>query len=353
MLKIIKILGILLGLLVLGVGGFLAYLTIMDYTPNEKETVFVDKQQKIDEFSGDKLSIMSWNLGYGGLDETQDFFMDGGETVLNDSEDRVKENVNAIGNIIKNNDIDVYLFQEVDINSKRSYGINEYQEIKNIKKDYDSTFAYNYKVSYVPYPWPMMGHVESGLASLSRYNISSSTRYQFPGNYSWPKKLGFLDRCFVENKISISGSDKEIVIINTHNSAYDSDGSLRKQQLEYLKNYLKELYENGDYIIVGGDWNHILPGIKSNEFETENEAPKWVQYMDENWKLEGWNWGKSNNAPTVRGLNQSFKKGKNFTTVIDGFLVSPNIEIESAKNLDLNFVNSDHNPVIISVNLKN
>ena len=40
------------------------------------------------------------------------------------------------------------------------------------------------------------------------------------------------------------------------------------------------------------------------------------------------------------------------TTVIDFFLLSPNVETASVKCINLEFKNSDHNPVIITAKLK-
>ena len=37
--------------------------------------------------------------------------------------------------------------------------------------------------------------------------------------------------------------------------------------------------------------------------------------------------------------------------MIDGFILSPNVTLESVETLDLGFANSDHNPVRISVEL--
>ncbi len=42
----------------------------------------------------------------------------------------------------------------------------------------------------------------------------------------------------------------------------------------------------------------------------------------------------------------------NYTSVIDGFLVSPNVEIASVKTLDLGFAHSDHNPVRVKLRTK-
>ncbi len=46
------------------------------------------------------------------------------------------------------------------------------------------------------------------------------------------------------------------------------------------------------------------------------------------------------------------KKGENFTAVIDGFLVSDNIEVISVKAHSMDFKNTDHNPVNMKFKLK-
>jgi exonuclease III len=38
--------------------------------------------------------------------------------------------------------------------------------------------------------------------------------------------------------------------------------------------------------------------------------------------------------------------------VIDGFIVSPNVEVLSVQTIDLDFKNSDHNPVKLTFALK-
>ena len=37
--------------------------------------------------------------------------------------------------------------------------------------------------------------------------------------------------------------------------------------------------------------------------------------------------------------------------VIDGFLISPNVTVESVQTVDEGFENSDHNPVLLTVSL--
>ena len=37
--------------------------------------------------------------------------------------------------------------------------------------------------------------------------------------------------------------------------------------------------------------------------------------------------------------------------MIDGFIVSDNLSVESVETLDLDFKNSDHNPIVIDMKL--
>ena len=77
--------------------------------------------------------------------------------------------------------------------------------------------------------------------TLSKYDAASSVRFSFPGNFSWPLGLFFLDRCFLVNRYTLK-NEKELLVINTHNSAYD-DGSLRDEQLKFLKDFIQAEYK--------------------------------------------------------------------------------------------------------------
>jgi hypothetical protein len=50
-------------------------------------------------------------------------------------------------------------------------------------------------------------------------------------------------------------------------------------------------------------------------------------------------------VPSIRSNGTPYKQGENFVAVIDGFLVSANVEIRTVTGHDLAFRNSDHNPV--------
>lgn len=346
-----KIIRPLLYLLLILVGAFLLFLlyaTIDDYRPDDVSIQTIECEPDIISDSL-QIKLLIWNIGYAGLDATMDFFYDGGEQMRPDK-DGVKRNMEGINSTLAPyKGFDFIMLQEVDQNSKRSYHINEFLAIKDQFKGYNSSFGMNYDVGFVPIPLTEpMGGVKSGLMTLSQPCPGSVERHSFPGNYSWPMKLFMLDRCFLVNRYQLS-NQKELVLINTHNSAYD-DGSLRTQQMTYLSDYLLSEYEKGNYVIVGGDWNQtpygLEPELPSHHFDTEN-----LTFIEKDYPAPGWNWAYDASLPTNRRVATPYDKSSSLTTVIDCFLASPNIELSEVKTIDLNFQYSDHQPVQIQARL--
>ncbi len=346
--KMLKYLLFLIIFLFAGFAVFLIYATLDDYKPDEKTIVL--QSENADMLSDTlELNMMSWNIGYCGLNAETDFFYDGGKHVRPE-EEVVIANLEAVKQFLKSNsDIDIFLLQEVDKNSKRSYGLNEYDSLKSVFPDYQDAYGKNYDVFFVPQPmFRPMGRVNSGLMTLSKYKPESAVRFSFPGNFSWPLGLFFLDRCFLVNQYTLQ-NDKELLVINTHNSAYD-DGSLRDRQLSYLKDFILSEYKKGNYVIVGGDWNQCPADFKAafpqNKMDNENRKDIPSGYLPE------WTWAYDNSVPSNRRVSAPYNPESSLTTVIDYFLLSPNIELKKIKTKHLNFKNSDHNPVFIRLKLK-
>lgn len=271
--------------------------------------------------------------------------MDGGKRSRSSSKEQTEANLAAISTFMSNAHSSFYLLQEVDARSSRSYRIDQADYLSKASADYSSTFAYNYKVPWVPVPvFSPMGSVQSGLLTLASFKSTSSQRYDLPGKESWPRQQLDLDRAFVESRFPVSNG-KELILINLHLSAFDKGGEIRKQQLDYLSAHLEKENDQGNYIIVGGDWNHALPGTDPARFVTTQGWPEWLQKFPEDFKPNGFNWIIDESIPTVRTLDIPYTEGVNFKAVIDGFFISSNVAMTSIKGTDLNFEFSDHNPV--------
>jgi endonuclease/exonuclease/phosphatase family metal-dependent hydrolase len=346
--KILKALLIVMVMAVIGFIGLIIYAVITDYKPKDKEIIFSGgKTENLNDTM--EFSFLTWNIGYCGLDKAMDFFYDGGTKVCTPKEKCIG-NLTAVEKFIKQNDsIDFIFIQEIDKGSKRSYYINEYDSLLKMPAGYYPAFGKNYDVFFVPVPPSSpMGKVLSGLAILSRYRPLSSVRYSFPGKYGFPKQLFMLDRCFLVNRYPLENG-KDMVVINTHNEAYDP-GNIRKTQMTYLKDFLLNEYKNGNYIITGGDWNQSPPDFEPDF--TVNKVNTLQMKMTSDYLPSEWKWVFDNRTPSNRSVSAAYDPSSTTTTVIDFFLLSPNITDISIKTINLNFENSDHNPVIIRLKLK-
>lgn len=323
------------------------YALVTDYKPKTETKAEVLNASSSSILHKDTLTFYTWNIGYCGLGAESDFFYDGGKMVRS-SRELVNKNFSGVKETILDwkHDADFILLQEVDVDSRRSWGTNQLEGIKNLL-DFNTVFGKNYQVRYIPIPlFNPMGGVVGGIATYFPYQMSTEPiRYQFPANFSFPKGLFFLDRCFTKQTFKIDNG-KNLVIINTHNSAYDG-GKLKKQEMAFFKNYIQQEYEAGNYVVVGGDWNQIPPGYtpkdKNSDYE-EIEIPN--QYLPSNWT-----WAYDNTTPTNRKVDAPFVRNEAYTTIIDFFLLSPNIKLTSVHGISDDFSYSDHQPVKMTCTL--
>jgi endonuclease/exonuclease/phosphatase family metal-dependent hydrolase len=358
MMKLIrKLLLTIILILVLAVGGLLGWLTLTEYMPAPVEALKPlrsEAEQVLAE--GATLDLLSWNIGYAGLGAESDFIMDGGEDVRSADEATVKQYLSCIDAETRDRGYDFVLLQEVDTNSARTYGINEAESLAWG----DSFHALNFSCPFVPNPVKYVtdpiGKVNSGLLTVSDYSVESAERISLPGPFSWPLRIANLKRCLLVSYLPIEGSDKQLVLVNLHLEAYDS-GEGKIAQTEQLKRFIQTEYEKGNYVIAGGDFNQVFPG--SLEVYPNALPELWEPGVLDQSMLpagEGWQFVYSLDAPTCRLLNQPYDPEDVKNTqyyVIDGFIISPNVELVLVENLgDLDFANSDHNPVHIQVTLK-
>jgi len=310
---------------------------------------------------GGDYTIMTWNMGYGALGDNADFFLDGGSSVKTADEERVSYNMDGIRRSISKLSPDIVMLQEVDRDSDRSCNTDEMEElVDGVKADKslgtDSlyyTFAYNYRVEYIPYPIPPIGKVDAGILMLSAFEITESTRVQLPCPFSWPVRLGNLKRCLMIDRVRIYTEEgrytgHDLVIVNLHLEAYD-DGEGKAAQTEMLIEYLNAEYEKGNYVIAGGDFNQYFSNIDTSMYPTY-EGMWECGVIDEEDFGEEWQLLMDNSNPSCRSLDQAYigADTDNFQYyLIDGFIVSDNISVESVETVNFDFAYTDHNPVVM------
>ncbi|MCH4891113.1 endonuclease/exonuclease/phosphatase family protein [Acidaminobacter sp. JC074] len=336
----------------LSLAGLFVFLTVTDYKPEPVEEVqVVDNKFLVTEKSV-PITFLSWNIGFCGSGEEEDLFLDDGTKVRPDNAQVVQDNLKEVVKVLESSQADFIMLQEIDLDSRRSYNIDQKIFIDDALMNYSNSFGKNFDVQFVPFPLPPIGKAKAGLGSYTTYSVNDVSRYTLPGEFDWPKKLAMLDRCMLVSRLPVEGTQAELLVINAHFSAYD-DGSIRAQQLTFIKDFVLDEYDKGNYVVLGGDWNQTFPGVDSNNYPLYKGGEYWLpNQIEKDWLAAGWTFGYGDGAPTYRLLNEPYKEGFTQTGIIDGFLVSPNVSLVSSEVLDLNFKYSDHNPVQIVVTLK-
>ncbi|MGN0808051.1 MAG: endonuclease/exonuclease/phosphatase family protein [Candidatus Coproplasma sp.] len=359
-------------LLVLVVLGYVIYVSVQYYRieDNLVLTTSQNAEQKVGLWQ--EYSIVSYNVGFGAYSPEYSFFMDEGVMLdgsktcgiyakgMNKAD--VEKNVSGQAAILKEQSADFFFLQEVDESAHRSYNINMVQRFSKELSGYSSTYACNFHTVNLLYPFnDPIGIINSGLQTFSKYNIASSVRRSFPVTTDFIDKLFDLDRCFTIHYLPVEGSDKMLVLMNVHMSAYDEGGKIRAQQLEMLNSVLSAEYAAGNYVIAGGDFNHCLiadqfasDGQALAYYPTEQQIPDWVKtsILHKSEIASGFNIVASKDGEaTCRGADMPYTKGVNYEMVIDGFIVSDNIEVTWEGTIDTAYAYSDHNPVKMTFKL--
>lgn len=351
--KILKTLLIIIIILAVAAGGGLIYLTVTEYKPEDTESIENYGTATRQLTPGDTLSVLTYNIGYGANDAQHDFFMDGGKTVTTESVDNINSNMEGISSVIYAANADVNFLQEVDIDSKRSYGVDEASLLASAFPESKYAFANNFRCNYIPYPFPStIGRVDSGIMIISPFDTESTERVSLSNSFEWPISTCQLKRCLLVERVPLTDSTKKLVLVNLHLEAYDN-GEGKITQYRELCDFIKLEYAKGNYVIAGGDFNATLPSVNSDLYPlklTDNFEPASIST---DMLQTGWKYCTDDSTPSSRLLNEPYDPESENTQyyVIDGFICSPNVLVEDVLTIDTGFEYSDHNPVVAKFTL--
>ncbi len=325
--------------------------TVTNYQPDEVTELEVHNPKSRHDLQDSIFTFLSWNVGYFGLGAEMDFFYDGGQMVRPTSEQVDKFTAGALKYLKSADSVDFIFLQETDRNSARTGFQDETTMIQQAMPEYTSAFAVNYNVRFVPLPFiNPMGKVEMGQMTLSNNQPVSSRRYSYFSSYAWPKNLFMLDRCFLVSRFQLENG-KELVLLNTHNSAYDAGGKMRDEEMPVIRDLMLKEFEKGNYVVAGGDWNQNPPMYDISNVNAGNPAV-YREKLDDAVFPPEWQIVFDPQNPTNRDVDIPMSR-ETGVTIIDFFVLSPNVAVRQIKTLSQHFQFSDHEPVFLKISLKN
>ncbi len=348
---------VLLALLVL-VGGYVAYVFI-DYhriPDNQVLDVYEQEPQPIAQ-TGQAYSVLTWNIGFGAYEDDYGFFMDGGTQSWAWSKERLTLNLASITNVLLRENADLYFFQEVDFDSTRTYHTDERGFLyMGADPGYCKFYAVNYDSPFLLYPLTQPhGASRSCLLTMAGLHVTSAVRRSLPVETGFTKLLD-LDRCYSVARVPVENG-RELVLYDLHLSAYSSDGTIADEQLELLLADMQAEYEAGNYVVGGGDFNKdLLPGGSTQYFGVDTGNYTWAQPIRTD-LIAATDMqliapvDPEDPVASCRNADGPYTE-QQLRLTVDGFLVSPNVEVADSAVVDLGFAYSDHNPVRMTFRLK-
>jgi endonuclease/exonuclease/phosphatase family metal-dependent hydrolase len=290
--------------------------------------------------AGNRISVTTWNVGYGAMGADADFVADGGDNMRALNAREIALAVQDIAQKASAFGTQFLMFQELANSSFLTRNVPVRTVIEDHLDGYSKSYWEDLGVSVAPKPF----QISHGMGIYGLNFIDSSSAYELPQE---PKFFFLAVKRYyaaIVSEVPISGSDRKWVLMNIHLSAFDEGADVRREQIRALFDFAKSEYTKGNYVVMGGDWNMR---ISNNEFAhtTADKHLFWVYDFPPELLPDGWRFGVDESTPTVRTLHKPYVEGENYTAIIDGFAYSPNVRLQRVETIDLGFKNSDHHPV--------
>ena len=288
------------------------------------------------------LRVMIWNIGYSGLGEESDFQDDGGEMLMPPSVEVIHKNLAGIQETLRGADADVVLMQEVAGPGFLTRGVNVLGGVGEAMPDYAMTFSSDIRT----FLFPQRMSLKHGMATFRRVAAGETKIVRLtdePGKIS-----GFIHRRYHVQVTELPVAGQDWVVIDVHLSAFDEGASTRLTQLREVLDLAEGYYAEGKAVVMGGDWNMRLAPTDF-PYTSDESALFWVHDFPKDQLADGWQVVIDPAVPTTRTNEQPYTDGVNYRTIIDGLVVSPNVEVVAAEGINLDFRITDPQPVVFTL----
>jgi endonuclease/exonuclease/phosphatase family metal-dependent hydrolase len=247
---------------VLGLLAALVWFTTY-HPPQRQLAIPVQSGQPLIVKPGQKLKLMTWNVQYM-AGKNYVFFYDLPGSAGPDTRPKPEDmaiTVKEVGRVVRDENPDILLLQELDDGAKRTDYENQLQRLlAELPKDYCSyVSAYYWKAGFVPHP-KILGAVGMKIAVISKYQIRQAGRHQLPlmpGNILL-QQFNF-KRAVLEARLPMSNG-KEFTVLVTHLDAFAQGTRTMEQQVAQVKTLLAEMEQKQMPFVLGGDFNLLSPG---------------------------------------------------------------------------------------------
>ncbi|KAL1495203.1 hypothetical protein AB1Y20_017068 [Prymnesium parvum] len=209
------------------------------------------------------LKVLVWNIQFCAGTGVH-FFYEGGDATSVPSRPAVLHTLAALAELITRELPDLVLLQEVDRGARRSWYVDQLDELRRLlPASYRASASdWYWSLPWVPFPFAeMLGRVEMHLCALSRYAIGAARRVALPP----VRSDGVLARLFNVRRavqlLTLPTADGRCVeVLHTHLSAFTGGDGTVEAQVEVLRELVGEA---APHWLLAGDLNALPPGVSA------------------------------------------------------------------------------------------
>jgi endonuclease/exonuclease/phosphatase family metal-dependent hydrolase len=253
--KTLKILGIVITIIVV-----LFYNST--YHPGQlEEESFISADSAPLLQPGEKIKVLNWNIQFMAGNKDNDFFFSDGDDPW-PAKETIAKTIKEVARVIESENPDIILLQEVDDGSKRTYHVDQLEELLALlPKAYSShASSFYWKTRFVPHP-RIMGSMGMKLSTISKYKITRAVRHALApiSNQNFLVQQVSIKRAVSEVYLPVANG-KNLHVLNAHLSAFAQGSNTMELQVAQVDKFLNEIERSGNYGFIGGDFNLIPPG---------------------------------------------------------------------------------------------
>ena len=346
--KSLKVIGILTAAILVLFLAFIGWIWSTTLQPDQVQPASVNSSKSAPRISpGDELKLLNWNVQFM-AGKGYDFYYEGGEDTRPTSED-IEETTEEVARVIRQENPDVILLQEVDDGAKRTDHEDQLEKLmEKLPDEYRShASTFYWKAAFSPHP-KIMGSVGMKLSLISKYKMETAQRHQLALKPdSWFVRQFDLKRAVLEVRFPRKEGE-DLVVFNTHLTAFAFGSNVRELQVKQIKGLLEARSESGNPWLIAGDFNLRPPGKGSGQ--GDNEAIK--SLFDDYRAVPGY---EEVNGPNPEDWYTHFPNDPEITgpdRTIDYYFLSDSVSLgDHYVRREKALETSDHLPVIAEVRI--
>lgn len=297
----------------------------------------------IPQSAPEELVVVTYNMGHGqGVKDHAEDYRDKPTTMTHLT--KVAEAINRMN-------ADIVMLQEVDIDSQRTYRVDQVKYIQERTKHAYVACANLWEKNYLPFPyWPPvhhLGYMRMANCILSRYPLKNQERIVFDKPESNPfwYNFGYIDRGI--QRVDVTIGTKNLTLLNLHLDAWEN--LAREKQIKVVNEYLGEL----NYpVIIGGDFNTVPADASMKSGFVDDPGVDYSNEQTLTWFIAN---VKDIKAPAFTMAHETdfdrftFRSDSPNRLLDHIFLVGPSLSFSSYRVVKEAGTASDHLPVMATI----